>query len=86
MFAIANSLVAIQSGHICGAVKYLILNAQQPDGMFREVGRVSHGEMIVSSSVHTLFIHSNETFEKQVQVFGHYDCVFSDMLCFYVHM
>ncbi|XP_037545595.1 complement C3 [Nematolebias whitei] len=46
VFAIANSLVAVQNDHICGAVKFLILNAQQPDGMFREVGNVIHGEMI----------------------------------------
>nr|XP_046263023.1 complement C3-like [Scatophagus argus] len=46
VFAMANNLVAVQSNIICDAVKFLILNAQQPDGMFREVGRVSHGEMI----------------------------------------
>uniref|UniRef100_A0A8C6KL42 Complement component c3a, duplicate 5 n=1 Tax=Nothobranchius furzeri TaxID=105023 RepID=A0A8C6KL42_NOTFU len=46
VFAMANTLVAVESEHICGAVKYLIINAQQPDGMFREIGRVYHGEMI----------------------------------------
>uniref|UniRef100_A0A3Q1IJ17 Complement component c3a, duplicate 5 n=1 Tax=Anabas testudineus TaxID=64144 RepID=A0A3Q1IJ17_ANATE len=46
VFAMANSLVAVQNEVICGAVKFLILNAQQPDGMFKEVGTVSHGEMI----------------------------------------
>ncbi|XP_068448641.1 complement C3-like [Clinocottus analis] len=46
VFAMANSLVAIQNKHICDAVKYLILNTQQPDGMFTEVGKVYHGEMI----------------------------------------
>uniref|UniRef100_A0A7N8XVI9 Complement C3 n=1 Tax=Mastacembelus armatus TaxID=205130 RepID=A0A7N8XVI9_9TELE len=46
VFAMANTLVAIEAEHICGAVKFLILNAQQPDGMFKEVGTVSHGEMI----------------------------------------
>ncbi|XP_059191588.1 complement C3-like isoform X1 [Centropristis striata] len=46
VFAMANNLVAIQREHICDAVKFLILNAQQPDGMFREVGTVAHGEMI----------------------------------------
>ncbi|XP_037546422.1 complement C3-like [Nematolebias whitei] len=46
VFAIANSLVAVQNDHICGAVTFLILNAQQPDGMFREVRNVDHGEMI----------------------------------------
>ncbi|XP_040891542.1 complement C3-like [Toxotes jaculatrix] len=46
VFAMANNLVAVQNDVICDAVKFLILNAQQPDGLFREVGRVSHGEMI----------------------------------------
>uniref|UniRef100_A0A3Q3BHM5 Complement C3-like n=1 Tax=Kryptolebias marmoratus TaxID=37003 RepID=A0A3Q3BHM5_KRYMA len=46
VFAIAYNLVAVESDHICGAVKYLILNAQQPDGMFREVGKVIHKEMM----------------------------------------
>uniref|UniRef100_A0A671YHA0 Complement C3-like n=1 Tax=Sparus aurata TaxID=8175 RepID=A0A671YHA0_SPAAU len=46
VFAMANNLVAVQRHVICDAVKFLILNAQQPDGMFREVGKVYHGEMI----------------------------------------
>ncbi|XP_053273309.1 complement C3 [Pleuronectes platessa] len=46
VFAMASSVVAVQSNVICDAVKFLILNAQQPDGVFREVGKVSHGEMI----------------------------------------
>uniref|UniRef100_A0A3Q1G1Q6 Alpha-macroglobulin receptor-binding domain-containing protein n=1 Tax=Acanthochromis polyacanthus TaxID=80966 RepID=A0A3Q1G1Q6_9TELE len=48
VFSMANGLVAVQNEVICDAVKFLILNAQQPDGMFKEVGRVSHGEMIVN--------------------------------------
>lgn len=43
----ANGLVAVPKERICDAVKFLILRAQQPDGMFREVGSVSHQEMIV---------------------------------------
>ncbi|CAG06096.1 unnamed protein product, partial [Tetraodon nigroviridis] len=46
VFAMANSLVAVPDNMICGAVKFLILNAQQPDGLFTEVGTISHGEMI----------------------------------------
>ncbi|XP_051240231.1 complement C3 isoform X2 [Dicentrarchus labrax] len=46
VFAMAKDLVTVQNHIICDAVKFLILNAQQPDGMFREVGRVYHGEMI----------------------------------------
>ncbi|KAI9533955.1 hypothetical protein NQZ68_018323 [Dissostichus eleginoides] len=48
VFAMANNLVAVQSPHICEAIKFLILNAQQPDGLFKEDGPVIHGEMIVS--------------------------------------
>uniref|UniRef100_A0A8C9WZR1 Uncharacterized protein n=1 Tax=Sander lucioperca TaxID=283035 RepID=A0A8C9WZR1_SANLU len=40
VFAMANNLVAVQTQHICEAIKFLILNAQQPDGMFREIGFV----------------------------------------------
>ncbi|KAF3852636.1 hypothetical protein F7725_005991 [Dissostichus mawsoni] len=46
VFAMANNLVAVQSPHICEAINFLILNAQQPDGLFREVGTVIHGEMM----------------------------------------
>ncbi|XP_078100911.1 complement C3-like [Sander vitreus] len=40
VFAMAYNLVAVQTQHICGAIKFLILNAQQPDGFFREIGNV----------------------------------------------
>ncbi|KAE8300822.1 Complement C3 Complement C3 beta chain Complement C3 alpha chain [Larimichthys crocea] len=40
VFAMASSLVAVQDNIICDAVKFLILNAQQPGGMFIEVGQV----------------------------------------------
>ncbi|XP_034543361.1 complement C3-like [Notolabrus celidotus] len=46
VFSMANNLVAVESNVICNAVRFLILSAQQPDGMFREVGAVIHGEMI----------------------------------------
>ncbi|KAM6939509.1 complement C3-like [Xenentodon cancila] len=45
VFSIANTLIAVQDVHICEGVKFLILRAQQPDGVFREVGRIHHGEM-----------------------------------------
>ncbi|XP_033961544.1 complement C3-like isoform X1 [Pseudochaenichthys georgianus] len=41
VFAMAKNLVAVESTHICEAIKFLILKAQQPDGLFREVGVVS---------------------------------------------
>ncbi|KAK1886212.1 Complement C3 [Dissostichus eleginoides] len=51
VFAMANNLVAVQTPHICEAIKFLILNAQQPNGIFKEDGPVAHGEMIVRSLV-----------------------------------
>ncbi|XP_068178625.1 complement C3-like [Antennarius striatus] len=45
VFSMATNLVAVDRDVICDAVKYLILNAQLPDGMFKEVGSVYHGEM-----------------------------------------
>ncbi|XP_028443323.1 complement C3 isoform X2 [Perca flavescens] len=38
VFAMANNLVEMQSQHICEAIRFLILNAQQTDGEFREIG------------------------------------------------
>ena len=51
VFAIAQSLVDIKTNEICGAVKFLILHAQLPDGMFREVGQVSQGQMTVCTLI-----------------------------------
>ncbi|XP_028450259.1 complement C3 [Perca flavescens] len=45
VFAMANNLVAVQSQHICEAIKFLILKAQQPDGLFRESGFVLSNAM-----------------------------------------
>ncbi|XP_053713324.1 complement C3-like isoform X2 [Synchiropus splendidus] len=46
VFAMAERLIQLKNSDICDAVKYLILRTQQPDGMFQEIGRVYHGEMI----------------------------------------
>ena len=80
----ARSLVAVQNNVICDAVKYLILNAQQPDGVFREVGNVYHGEMMVrtlisSTSVFNLMEMKNNitnfiTIYKYNNIFA-YACV-----------
>ncbi|XP_036412950.1 complement C3-like [Colossoma macropomum] len=45
MFSMAESLVRIDHGVICNAVKWLILNAQMPDGVFRELYSVSSSAM-----------------------------------------
>ncbi|XP_067829118.1 complement C3-like [Heptranchias perlo] len=45
VFAMANSLIAIEPNVLCGAVKWLILQKQKPDGRFQEDAPVVHGEM-----------------------------------------
>ncbi|KAL3996131.1 solute carrier family 38 (sodium-coupled neutral amino acid transporter), member 3 [Sarotherodon galilaeus] len=46
VFALANNLIAVQSEVICNAIRFLIVNTQQPNGMFMEVGSVSHKEIL----------------------------------------
>uniref|UniRef100_A0A8C3HQQ1 Uncharacterized protein n=1 Tax=Chrysemys picta bellii TaxID=8478 RepID=A0A8C3HQQ1_CHRPI len=46
VFAIAKKLVPIENQVICGAVKWLILEKQKPDGVFQEDAPVIHGEMV----------------------------------------
>ncbi|XP_028998567.1 complement C3-like isoform X2 [Betta splendens] len=45
VFTMAKNLVFIQKDVICDAVQFLILKAQQSNGMFSESGRVSNREM-----------------------------------------
>lgn len=49
VFAMAYELVAVDTKVICKAVRFLT-TAQQPDGMFRDIGTIIHGEMIVRDS------------------------------------
>ncbi|XP_023572801.1 complement C3 isoform X2 [Octodon degus] len=46
VFALAVNLIGIDSEVLCGAVKWLILEKQKPDGVFQEDGPVIHQEMI----------------------------------------
>ncbi|KAL7845316.1 hypothetical protein AOLI_G00235080 [Acnodon oligacanthus] len=46
VFAMANGLIAIQENVLCSALKWLVLNGQMPDGMFKESAPVVHGEMV----------------------------------------
>ncbi|XP_059191683.1 complement C3-like [Centropristis striata] len=46
VFSMADHLVGGQRSVICDAVKFLILNTQQPDGMFTEIGDVYMKSMI----------------------------------------
>ncbi|XP_053713561.1 complement C3-like isoform X2 [Synchiropus splendidus] len=45
VFSMAERLIQLKNSDICDAVKYLILNAQQPHGLFEEIGTLIHGEM-----------------------------------------
>ncbi|XP_039236476.1 complement C3 [Pipra filicauda] len=46
VFSMARKLTDIEPEVICGAVKWLILNKQKPDGIFQEDAPVIHQEMI----------------------------------------
>ncbi|XP_059848367.1 complement C3-like [Hypanus sabinus] len=46
VFAMAHNLITVEPHVLCGAVKWLILNKQKPDGHFHEDAKVIHGEMI----------------------------------------
>ncbi|KAF1476213.1 Complement C3, partial [Megadyptes antipodes antipodes] len=46
VFAMAIKLIDIEPEVVCGAVKWLILEKQKPDGIFQEDGPVIHKEMV----------------------------------------
>ncbi|XP_012722401.2 complement C3 isoform X2 [Fundulus heteroclitus] len=46
VFTMISNMVPTEKKHICDAVKFLILATQQSSGMFREVGRMFHVEMM----------------------------------------
>ncbi|XP_075758404.1 A.superbus venom factor 1 [Pelodiscus sinensis] len=46
VFALAYRLITIDPEVLCGAVKWLILEKQKPDGVFQEDAPVIHGEMV----------------------------------------
>ncbi|XP_024270113.2 complement C3 [Oncorhynchus tshawytscha] len=45
VFAMSSSLISVQENVLCTAVKWLILNTQQPDGIFNEFAPVIHAKM-----------------------------------------
>uniref|UniRef100_A0A3Q4C054 Complement component c3a, duplicate 5 n=1 Tax=Mola mola TaxID=94237 RepID=A0A3Q4C054_MOLML len=45
VFAMASSLAEVQNDVLCGAIQFLIIKAQQPNGMFVEVGKVYSSSM-----------------------------------------
>ena len=47
VFAMASDIISIQENVICDALKWLVLNSQQPDGIFKETFNVYHAEMVV---------------------------------------
>ena len=47
VFSLAANLIAVDSQVLCGAVKWLILEKQKPDGVFQEDGPVIVQHMIV---------------------------------------
>lgn len=48
VFSLASDLISIDENVLCDSIKWLILNAQMPDGEFKESAPVYHAEMVVS--------------------------------------
>ncbi|TSK18095.1 Complement C3 [Bagarius yarrelli] len=46
VFALASDLISVKDEILCSAIKWLILNAQMPDGSFKENAPVYHAEMV----------------------------------------
>ncbi|XP_053321323.1 venom factor [Spea bombifrons] len=46
VFGMAKSLVDIEDKILCGAIRWLVLEKQKPDGLFQETAPVIHQEMI----------------------------------------
>ncbi|KAF7689262.1 hypothetical protein HF521_012615 [Silurus meridionalis] len=46
VFAMATDYISIDKNVLCSAIKWLILNAQMPDGTFKERSPVVHSEMV----------------------------------------
>ncbi|KAF4075469.1 hypothetical protein AMELA_G00234800 [Ameiurus melas] len=46
VFALASDLIYIDENVLCGSINWLILNAQMPDGEFKESAPVIQGEMV----------------------------------------
>ena len=60
VFSMAYSLVDIDLNVICGAIKWVILNSQRPDGRFIEIGRVIFGEMMVCTWSYKTIVMADE--------------------------
>ncbi|KAM4676613.1 complement C3-like [Discoglossus pictus] len=58
VFAMAQTLVHIESNVLCGAIKWLILQKQKPDGLFREnapiISQALQGELDAKLTAHVL--------------------------------
>lgn len=54
VFAMASNYISIPSEVLCGAIRFLILSAQQPNGRFIEVGYAMSGTVTVRA--HNLYL------------------------------
>lgn len=54
VFAMASNYISIPSEVLCGAIRFLILRAQQPNGRFIEVGSAMSGTVTVRA--HNLYL------------------------------
>ncbi|XP_062866794.1 complement C3-like [Trichomycterus rosablanca] len=46
VFALASDIIAVKDDVLCSALRWLILNGQMPDGMFKDSAPVIQGEMV----------------------------------------
>ncbi|XP_062395864.1 complement C3-like isoform X2 [Sardina pilchardus] len=46
VFAMTGDLISIEEKVVCEALKWLVLNSQMPDGIFKETFNVYHAEMV----------------------------------------
>ncbi|XP_076135422.1 complement C3-like [Alosa pseudoharengus] len=46
VFAMARDIISIEEKVVCDALKWLVLNSQQPNGIFKETFNVYHAEMV----------------------------------------
>lgn len=56
VFAMSLNLLEVNQDVVCDAIKFLILNTQQPDGLFIEIGSVYDQGMIVSDVIQATMI------------------------------
>lgn len=75
VFAMAINMVDIKPEVVCGAIKWLILEKQKPDGLFQEDAPVIHKEMVVWGETRNLVpIHDQDPLAQGWATVGEKNC------------